>query len=143
MKKQEDKPRVVGRFAPRVQFLAVQDKIDEFIEQGFSWKAIYDFFSENQAFSMNYTTFCKYMNGSCSLALRQRKKTNTLLPRQAKPQETISASPPEQNEPSPPQTIHRVGASSPAVLGGASTKPIDPRQVNANDEIFGKTAERQ
>lgn len=57
------KPVLKGKNAHRVTFLAVSEKIDAFLSEGYSWQAIYDFFIETEAFSMSYSTFCRYMNG--------------------------------------------------------------------------------
>ena len=59
-----DKPKItMGKHTYRVSFLAVREKIDEFLSEGYSWKAIYDFFIKTSVFSMSYSTFCRYMNG--------------------------------------------------------------------------------
>lgn len=57
------KPALKGKHAHRVAFLAARERIDGFLREGYSWKAIYDFFVESSAFSMSYSTFCRYMNG--------------------------------------------------------------------------------
>lgn len=57
------KPSLKGKHANRVSFIAVKEQIDGFLREGYSWKAVYEFFVENGTFTMSYITFCRYMNG--------------------------------------------------------------------------------
>ena len=57
------KPTLKGKHAHRVAFLATREKIDEFLREGYTWQAIYNFFVDTSVFTMSYSTFCRYMNG--------------------------------------------------------------------------------
>ena len=69
-----DKPKEKGRFAARVEFLAVQEDVHRFLAEGHSLRAIFDFYREKGVFTMRYQTFCNYAGGKIPAAGPRAKK---------------------------------------------------------------------
>lgn len=58
----------------RIQYRAVQRKVEAMLEQGYSLKLIFEELSESGSLSMSYTTFCDYVRGK-GVRKHGRKKT--------------------------------------------------------------------
>lgn len=58
----------------RIQYRAVQQKVESMVEQGYSLKLVFEELSEDGSVSMSYTTFCDYVRGK-GVRKHGRKKT--------------------------------------------------------------------
>lgn len=54
-------PENTGKFAARVEFIAIKDQIDGLVAKGYSYRAIHDFFTKRKDITMCYATFCNYI----------------------------------------------------------------------------------
>lgn len=59
----------------RVEFLACKPEVQAMLEQGHSYRSIYDRFAAMGRITMSYKNFCAYVSGRRSTGARVRRKT--------------------------------------------------------------------
>ena len=62
------------RCQARVEYIAVQSKVDELLAKGHSMRSAYDIFHENGKISMSYDTFRRYVLGKFTKLVEKGKK---------------------------------------------------------------------